>query len=56
MRKYIVWGLGFGDNENAYELVGSYKTLQEAQAEVDAIIADSTDKEFMQHCLRIEIS
>ena len=53
---YTVWGLGFGDDEDAYEHVGTYSTLQAAQNEVNAIIADSSEPEFIASCLKIETS
>ncbi len=38
---YTVWGLGFGDDENQWELCGTHATQELAQAQREQILQDT---------------
>jgi hypothetical protein len=43
---YIVRGLGFGDDEGAFENLGAYTTMAKAEAQIESLIAENEEEGF----------
>lgn len=49
MQVFNVWGLGFGDDENAWELCSTHKTQKAADDAKQAILADCDELQVEVH-------